>query len=91
MGVGQQNKIDLCGADRQLPVDKVVSPLLHAAVHESVMAPRLQQSAASRHLMGGAQKCDEHTIPSYAFLHRRSRQLYIFVRYYYIALPTISQ
>lgn len=56
MGVRQQHAAQFCRVHRQRDILEPVFPLLHPAVHQESAVPHLQQGAAPRNLMRGADK-----------------------------------
>ena len=62
MGVGQQQAVQLAGRQIHRLIFVQVGALLHAAVDQQPVPGRLQQKAAARHFVRGAQKGQFHRV-----------------------------
>ena len=65
VGVGQQDKVQRSGRNRQTLVLKAVLSLLHAAVHQTQHAAALHHGTGACYLVGGSQKSQFHRAPPY--------------------------
>ena len=60
--VRDEHKLELRRRDGDVDVFKLVAPLLHAAIDQTVMSADLEQGAAAGHLVIGADKCQLHAL-----------------------------